>query len=289
MPHQSSSKRSLACRSALALALSVALPAAASSPEPWPRWERHDAAATASIEHSAWDQLLQTYVVASEDGIHRVRYGAWKQSGRPLLDRYLARLSATAISSYSRTEQLAFWINLYNALTVRVILDHYPVSSIREINLSQGWFTKGPWKTAVTRVEGVPLSLDDIEHRILRPIWRDPRLHYAVNCASISCPNLLRAAFRADNTETLLEEAARTYINHPRGLTWEGDGWVASKIYRWFGTDFGESEAERIAHLAAYANPERAAALRASPRIDAYRYDWSLNDVEGRPGEIPTP
>ena len=104
----------------------------------------------------------------------------------------------------SRDEQLAYWINLYNALTVKVILDHYPVKSILDIDISPGWFSIGPWGKKLVAVEGVEISLDDIEHRILRPIWRDPRIHYALNCAAVGCPNLLREAFTGATAEVLL-------------------------------------------------------------------------------------
>ena len=101
-------------------------------------------------------------------------------------------LSGVAIGGYAPDEQRAFWINLYHALTVRVILSHYPVSGIREIDISPGLFARGPWDRKLIPVEGVELTLNDIEHRILRPIWRDPRVHYALNCASLGCPDLRR-------------------------------------------------------------------------------------------------
>ena len=135
---------------------------------------------------------------------------------------------------YSRREQKAFWINLYNALTVRLVAESYSVGSIRDI--------ASPFDTKVVEVEGQPLSLNDIEHRILRPIWSDARIHYAVNCAAIGCPNLLPVAFTGPNTGQLLELAAHGYINHRRGARIEDGGLIVSKIYGWFTEDFGSSE-----------------------------------------------
>ena len=133
------------------------------------------------------------------------------------LNSYVAGLTAIPISRYNRSEQRAYWINLYNALTVKLVLEHYPIGSIRDIDISPGLFADGPWKRKLVEVENEVLSLNDIEHRILRPIWRDPLIHYAVNCASVGCPNLLTMAFTAANTDDLLNAAALDYINSPRG------------------------------------------------------------------------
>ena len=134
-----------------------------------------------------WDRLLQHYVRPGRDGINRLAYDTVTASDREALDGYINALAEVPVRALSQTEQLPFWVNLYNALTVRVVLEHYPVDSIRDIAISPGFFAQGPWGKKLITVEGVALSLDDIEHRILRPIWRDPRIHYAVNCASVSC------------------------------------------------------------------------------------------------------
>ena len=162
---------------------------------------------------------------------------------------------------------------------MRVVLDHYPVESILDIDISPGFFSKGPWQRKLFTVEGEALSLDDIEHTILRPIWHDPRLHYALNCASIGCPELNPVAFTADNAERLLDESARAYINHPRGVEVTARGLQLSKIYSWYRDDFGADEADLLAHLRAFAEPALAAALDANTRIRGYEYDWRLNDV----------
>ncbi len=250
---------------------------AAPSAELWPRWQKHDAAASQTVDHSEWDRLLDSYIRPDADGLNRFAYGEVTASDKAVLEDYIAMLSETPISSFGRAEQMAYWINLYNALTVKVILDHYPVESIRDIDTSPGWFSDGPWGMELVTVEGEALTLDDIEHRILRPIWRDPRIHYAVNCASVGCPNLQKRAFTGENAEALLEAGARAYINSPRGVQIENGELQVSSIYVWFAEDFGDSDEAIIQHLKRYAEPPLAENLERAEEIDGHDYDWRLN------------
>ena len=188
-------------------------------------------------------------------------------------------MQAVAVSGLARDEQFSYWVNLYNALTIDVVLDHYPVDSIRDIDISPGLFADGPWGRALVEIEGRPVSLDDIEHRILRPIWRDPRIHYAVNCASIGCPNLATTAFIPGDAERLLDEGAAAFVNHDRGCRIDGDGVRVSSIYAWFEEDFGGDDAGVIGHLRQHARGARADALGALDRIYGHDYDWRLNDL----------
>ena len=253
----------------------------APSAELWPRWEKHDPASRAAIDHAPWERLLKTYVSADPEGLHRFDYRGVSAADRMALEDYVAALAAVAIDRYNRDEQQAYWINLYNALTVRLILQHYPVESIRDIDISPGLFSDGPWDKALITVAGEALTLNDIEHRILRPIWGDPRIHYAVNCASVGCPNLARKAFTGANTETLLELGARDYVNSPRGTRLESDRLVISSIYVWFQEDFGGNEEGIVAHLLRYAEPALAARLKEAGPPQDHAYDWSLNDTLG--------
>lgn len=259
---------------------SLAAPAA----QPWPKWEAHDDAATATIEHVVWDHFLHAYAHKGNDGIVRVAYGQVTPADRDALANDLMRLAATGISGYSRKEQRAFWIDLYNEITVKFVLDHYPISGIKNTSFLPGFFGPTPWSRKLITVEGETLSLDDIEHRILRPGWRDPRLHYALNCASVGCPNLQPLAFTAANADELLEAAAREYINHPRGVSIDGGKLNVSSIYVWYKADFGGTDAAVIAHLRHYAAPELDRALAAIDRIAHDHYDWSLNDDAARTG-----
>ena len=247
--------------------------------EPWPRWTQHDNGSTAKIDHTMWTAFLATYVAGADDGINRVRYADVSAFDLKSLDEYLAYLTALPISTYARLEQVPYWINLYNARTVRLILAHYPITSIMKLNISPGWLSSGPWDKKLMTVEGIDLSLNDIEHRILRAGVSDNRIHYALNCASLGCPNLQPAAFTPDNMEDWLSGGARMYINHPRGVTIGDDGVVASKIYAWFKQDFGNDDRAVLDHLEMYADAPLKSALDEATSILSYAYDWNLNDA----------
>ncbi|GAB4352273.1 MAG: DUF547 domain-containing protein [Kiloniellaceae bacterium] len=250
----------------------------APSADPWPRWDRHDARSLQVIDVSAWDALLRRVVVAGADGINRVDYSALAGPEQGRLARIVADFSALPVSRYNRDQQLAYWINLYNAVTLQVVAAHYPVASIRDIDISPGWFADGPWDAELVTVEGEALTLNDIEHRILRPLWRDPRIHYAVNCASVGCPNLAATSYRGADIDRQLDQAARAYVNHPRGVSLDGGRIVVSKIYDWFLEDFGGSTARLLEHLQRYAEAPLASRLAEVESIDGTAYDWTLND-----------
>lgn len=270
---------SITRRAALAGSLAVlATPALATRADLWPRWQRHTPGARRAVDHAAWDAFLARHVHPGEDGVHHVSYAAAKGADEAALADYVRMLEGTDVDALDRDEQFCFWGNLYNARTVLLILEHWPVRSITEIRISPGLFSFGPWRRKLMEVKGEALSLDDIEHRIMRPIWRDPRVHYVVNCASIGCPNLKRTAWRPATLEADLEAGARDFVNHPRGVTVRANGRiVVSSIYTWFREDFGDSDTGVIAHLLRYAEPRLAAALRARNRIDGDDYDWAIN------------
>ena len=255
----------------------------APSAELWQRWQRHDPDSTLKVDFSAWDRLLKTYIRRQEAGPNLFDYAAVTPEDRWALDALISRLTALPIDRYDRPEQFAYWVNLYNALTVQVVLDHYPVDSIRDIDISPGWFSDGPWDKKLVTVAGEDISLNDIEHRILRPIWRDPRIHYAVNCASIGCPDLRDEAYDGERLDEMLDDAARSYINSPRGVSIDGSKVTVSKIYDWFYEDFGRSTETLLSHLKRYAEPSLAQALAAIGDIEDTAYDWSLNGVPANP------
>ena len=251
--------------------------------ELWSFWDTQDATATQTIDHSAWDDFLGRYLQQGDDGINRLRYAEVSASDRTALQDYIAQLQAIPIRQYKRDEQLAYWINLYNSLTVDIVLQHYPVASIRDIDISPGLFADGPWGKKLLIIEGQAVSLNDIEHRILRPIWHEPRLHYALNCASLACPNLHQRAYTAQDMDQTLDTVASAYVNHPRGVRIEKGQLIVSSIYSWFREDFGKDEAAVIAHLLNYAEAELAQSLQGLTRIDDDEYDWRLNDTQPPP------
>jgi hypothetical protein len=261
----------------LIVGFGVASPSfAAPEAELWPRWQANDPQSTLRVDHSAWDRFLNQYLVSGKSGrANRVRYAAVDSRDKVALSRYIAKLVAVPMTTLNRAEQKAAWINLYNALTVQTILDHYPVQSIRDI--SSGWFSSGPWDLKQVQVEGVELSLNDIEHRILRPIWQDNRVHYAVNCASLGCPNLQPEPFTAENSERLFARASEEFINSPRGVDIVKGRLIVSSIYDWFQSDFGGSEEDLLTDLEKFAAPALAAKLRRYRGSISYRYNWGLN------------
>ena len=253
--------------------------AAAPRAELWDRWLAHDPASLLQIDHDDWDAFLVRYLRIGADGVHRVAYGAVAPEDRALLENYVARLGGLPISRYSRPEQMAYWINLYNALVVRLVIDHYPVASIRDIGKGSDAPGVGPWRRKLVEVEGTPLSLSDIAHRILRPIWRDPRVHYALACGAVSCPNLQPEPFYADQLDRQLSEAAMAYVNDRRCIRIEGGQLGLSSLYRWYREDFGPTDRDVINHLMAYAEPNLAMKLQGFDRISDDGFDWRLNDA----------
>lgn len=242
-------------------------------------WKPSNESNTATIDHHAWQTLLQQYLKTDDpSSINLFRYAQVNAEDKAALKSYLQALQAVDIRNYRRAEQMAYWINLYNAATVNLILDNYPVKSIKK--LGKGFFSFGPWDDTVTNITGQDLSLNDIEHKILRPIWKDPRIHYAVNCASLGCPNLAAQAYTADNLDSLLNQGAVDYINHPRGVNFNAGKLTVSSIFHWYAEDFGNSEAGVLQHLARYAGAELKQQLAQHKGSYRHEYDWNLNAVK---------
>jgi hypothetical protein len=243
----------------------------------------HQAMAGAAVQAEArsevnapYNAFLSRYIV-ERDGIHLVRYGDVSEADHQALKDYVAALEGLSPSGMGRDEQLAYWFNLYNAKTIDIILDNYPVDSIRDIG--GGLFTKGPWKDEVVTVEGRRMSLDNIEHDTVRAEFDEPRVHYAFNCASIGCPNLKTTAWEAATLDADLDAAARAYIAHPRGVSVEDGRVTVSSIYKWFKKDFGGNDRAVLDHIRQYATGAKAEALEGVSRINKDDYDWSLNEA----------
>jgi hypothetical protein len=251
--------------------------AAAPKAELWPMWAQSDESNTAEIDHSAWQGLLDRYLdTHSGDGIYLVRYGAVSATDRQTLDTYINDLQASDPRDYSKAEQKAYWINLYNAATVQLVLNHPTKKSI--LRMGDGFFKIGPWNEPLLTVAGEEVTLNDIEHRILRPIWQDHRIHFGVNCASLSCPNLVEQAYTGGNTDTLLDQNERAYINHPRGVSFDDKGGLmVSRIFKWYGDDFAKNQQQLLEYFASHADEPLASQLRAYDGRLSYDYDWALN------------
>jgi len=221
-------------------------------------------------ENADFNLFLKKYVV-KENGINLVKYAAVTDADKALLKGYVDSLSKSGAPNGSREEIMAYWFNLYNAETVNLILDNYPVTSIKKIGR--------PWTKKRLTVAGKSMSLNNIEHDTVRAKYPDPRVHYAFNCASIGCPNLKPSAWEAETLEADLDQASRDYVASPRGVSISNNGRVTiSKIYKWYKEDFGNNDAGILNHVQKYADPDKRAALKARGKIDKSDYDWSLNE-----------
>ena len=270
---------------ALALMLLTALLAphsmAAPKSELWSYWSANQSQSSIKVDHQIWQALLSRYVLLSDDGIHRVAYGEFDETAKAKLREYLDAMSRIAPTQLNRDEQLAYWINLYNAQTIQVVLDHPRKKSI----LSMGpFFSLGPWDEPYLTIENKPVTLNDIEHRILRPIWQDHRLHYVLNCASIGCPNLSQTAYLATSIAQQMADAQIAFLQHPRAISFTDRGELQlTSLFDWYLADFAPDVFGLLAYLAVQ-RPDLAADLAAmAGNADAkinYVYDWDLNVVD---------
>lgn len=231
------------------------------------------------VDHGGWEDFLLNYLRLGQDGIHRVAYRRVSDRDHRGLSRYLDRMADVDIVAYRRPEQVAYWVNLHNALMVKLVLDHYPIASIRNLDARGVGSQDDPWDRSLIAIDEVPLSLNDIEHRILQPIANDPRLHYAMTCPAVGCPNLQPIPFSGDRLDRQLSEAAMAYVNDPRCVKIDGDELHVSSLYRWNFKAFGGSERAIIHHLMAYAEPDLAMSLQRFDRLHGDHFDWRLNDA----------
>ncbi|HEY3383518.1 MAG TPA: DUF547 domain-containing protein [Vicinamibacterales bacterium] len=242
-------------------------------------------------EYTGYGRLLAAYV---RDGRVDYRSLAAERAALSAVARAFGEVAPDSEKAWTLDQRLAFWINTYNFFTLRAVLDHYPIrggwlslyprNSIRQID--------GVWSKLTWRVAGRDLTLDDIEHRILRPVYREPRIHFAINCASLGCPPLRSSAYLAAQLEAQLDEAARTYLGSPQGAAVEHSTLAVTSILKWYGADFVDrfarlgpagrdaKESAIVAVITTY-GPARASALARTPgvKIRFLDYDWSLNDV----------
>ena len=268
-------------RRPLGLLAATLLAAACSAPESKQiqGWDASNEARVERVDHSVWQKILDGYVAPDASGVNLVDYEGLSSSAEASekLAAYLEYLQNLDPRQFSRAEQMAYWINLYNALTVKVVLDAFPVDTIRDIHAGVVPYT-GPWDDIHANVANQDLTLNHIEHGILRPIWGDERIHYAVNCAAYGCPHLQATAFTAANTEDLLDAGAREFVNSLQGVdVVDSDFIVISSIYDWYAEDFGDTEEAIIAHLIEYAEDDLAEFLGGFDGAVDYDYDWSLN------------
>ncbi|EPR66166.1 Uncharacterized protein DUF547 [Cyclobacterium qasimii M12-11B] len=192
------------------------------------------------------------------------------------LDTYLALLSNNAPdrNAWSEAEQLAYWINAYNAYTIKLIINHYPVESIRDIGPKLSIpIVNTVWHLEFFEIGGKPASLDEIEHKILRKEFDEPRIHFAINCASISCPRLWNRAYTAKNLDAELEQSARSFINDPNYNDLANNRAAVSSLFSWFSSDFTKNGS-----LVDFINQYATKPLNKDAEITYKDYNWNLNE-----------
>jgi hypothetical protein len=221
-----------------------------------------------TVDHSLYGDLLKKYV---KNGI--VNYQGFKDE-EANLDQYLKVLEQTNTQELSRNEQLAFYINAYNAWTIKLVLSGYPgIKSIKAL----GSIFKSPWKKEIARIDGQVISLDDIEHGIIRPRFQDPRIHFAVNCAAKSCPPLISEPYWGNTLDQQLDASTRAFINDPASNRMEGNVLRVSKIFDWYEKDFKEGIIPFFENYAEGNLKENLEAYRGQIKIKYFAYDWALN------------
>lgn len=247
----------------------------------WAFWDKSNESNFKAINHSELDFILRTYVVTQHpSGINRFRYGSVSAGHKKRLEQYIGALTNIDPRKYRREEQKAYWLNLYNALTIDLVIDNYPVESIRSISPGTGGkkiVEAGPWQQPLVKVAGKQLSLNDIEHRILRPIWQDHKIHFGLVCASLGCPNVQPVAFTATNNRKILKKAGREFVNHRRGLELANGKLTVSRIFDWYEKDFAADRKTLLKVFAHYAEDRKALYLLGFSGDISYGYDWRLN------------
>ncbi|MCE7053238.1 DUF547 domain-containing protein [Algoriphagus sp. AGSA1] len=228
-------------------------------------------AGTTPPSHKSWNELLKANVNA--DG--KVNYkGFIKEKAK--LEAYLKSISENAPdrNTWSKGEQLAYWINAYNAYTVKLIVDNYPVESIRDLGPKLKIpLIKDVWHYRFFQIGGQESSLDEIEHSILRKEFEEPRIHFAINCASVSCPPLLNEAFEAATIDAQLDKVAKSFINDPSRNEISPDAVQVSSIFSWFKGDFTKKGT-----LIDFLNKYSATKINAKAKVSFLDYDWNLNE-----------
>jgi hypothetical protein len=242
-----------------------------------------------SVDHTAFDRVLDAYV----DAQGQVDYAALKQNADRDLVPYLELLASTDPSNLDREERLAFWINAYNAYTLKLVVDHYPVESIRDIKPGAGPSipkVNSPFKLDVGAVADTIRSLDDIEHGIIRERFDEPRIHFVLVCAAVSCPRLRQEAYTGDALDEQLEDQTMTFLRTEgkNDIPSDEDEIALSRIFKWYGQDFGDSTDDLQRYLARYFDGTVHETLaNAAYDVDYLDYDWSLNDQHSESSPSP--
>jgi len=231
-----------------------------------------------TVDHTPFTRVLRQFVDADGD----VNYAGLRARADALLKPYLQKLAATDVAALGRDARLAFWINAYNAYTLKLIVDHHPVENIWAVTpgAAEPKDENSPFDLEVGRVADSMRTLNEIEHRIIRPRFDEPRIHFALVCAAESCPLLRREAYTGPRLDAQLEEQTRTFFHSDKNRIPAGRDRIAlSRILKWYGEDFGDSTADLQRFVAPYFEGTVADRLEAADyEVTFLEYDWALND-----------
>jgi hypothetical protein len=224
--------------------------------------------------HKIFTDILQKYVT---DGFVNYKELAQDQE----FETYLNQLSITDPSKLSEKEELAFWINTYNAFTIKAILDNYPIKSINDIKFGE----KSVWDENFISINKKKYSLNEIEHKILRVKFNEPRIHFAIVCASISCPELRNESYEADNLDKQLQEQTVIFLRDKKRNSFDLKNKKAniSKIFEWFGEDFGKSDKDILMYISNFLPDDVRKDIKQNINewtISYKKYDWNLNEIK---------
>ena len=247
-------------------------PSAASNEPPAVFWNKSNESNPAIIDHSAWDQLLGSYVVDLENsGVRQFRYSSVDSAASKKMEGYVKYLTSIDPRGFNKLEQQAYWMNLYNVVSVQAVRDNLPAISSGK-GLPVAFLAQKRVKVADQR-----LSLADIEDKILRPIWQDHHIHFGLNCASMDCPNMDRRAYTAATIKAQLKEAGMRFVNDDRGVHYADGKLTVSRIFDVYRDDFAEDPKTMMKVFAHYASDKKALYLLGYQGEIYYSEDMRLN------------
>jgi len=230
-------------------------------------------ASAAEPDYRLWQELLSKHY----DPAKGMNYKGLK-ADKAALDRLRQQMAAVDVASLSRPEQLAYWINLYNISTVNVVAENYPVESIRDIS-TDPVVRLNVFKKPNVKVKGGTMSLNDVENDKIRAGFKDPRIHFAINCAAESCPPIRPEPFVGARIDQQLDDQARKFLNGPKGVRVEQDALHMTKIMDWFKDDFEQWGGGTLPFLKKYLSPDKVKRIGGNIEIEYDDYSWKLNDT----------
>lgn len=234
-------------------------------------WDDSEEQSGLGIDYTEWDALLSKFVITNHPSkLNRFDYDSLQASDKAVLDGFIDYMEQMDPRQLTKLRQKAYWINLFNAALIQEVLESKPEESIKDISGNL-------WKRKRLYIAMQKMSLDDIEHGVLRPIFKDPRIHFSLVAGTVSSANLLPEAFTSDNIEVLLEQNTKEFISHSRGVSKAKNGrLVLSRIFSWYQADFGGDFGEVKRFIKPYL-PEALKPLLIDAKKAKYQYDWAIN------------